>query len=112
MLVRLPDVCESLSADAGRPAPGDYGTQTSGEPRPAARNVTVFDDTNRTSGLAAEVLATAAEEFPLQAPPRRVTRADAPIPFAVDLELALLPSREQLADAVRGVLAFAPEVAS
>lgn len=72
----------------------------------------VFDDTNRTSGLAAEVLATAAEEFPLQAPPRRVTRADAPIPFAVDLELALLPSREQLADAVRGVLAFAPEVAS
>jgi pyruvate/2-oxoglutarate/acetoin dehydrogenase E1 component len=66
----------------------------------------VFDDTNRTGGLAAEVLATAAEELALQAPPRRVTRADAPIPFAVDLELALLPSREQLADAVRGVLAW------
>jgi acetoin:2,6-dichlorophenolindophenol oxidoreductase subunit beta len=65
----------------------------------------VFDDTNRTGGLAAEVLATAAEEFPLLTPPRRVTRADAPIPFAVDLELALLPSREQLADAVRRVLA-------
>jgi pyruvate dehydrogenase E1 component beta subunit len=70
----------------------------------------VFDDTNRTGGLAAEVLATAAEEFPLQAPPRRVTRADAPLPFAVELELALLPSRQQLADAVRGVLAW--EVAS
>jgi pyruvate/2-oxoglutarate/acetoin dehydrogenase E1 component len=65
----------------------------------------VFDDTNRTGGLAAEVLATIAEEVPLLAPPRRVTRADAPIPFAVDLELALLPSREQLAAAVRRVLA-------
>jgi pyruvate/2-oxoglutarate/acetoin dehydrogenase E1 component len=65
----------------------------------------VFDDTNRTCGLAGEVLATAAEEFPLVAPPRRVTRADAPIPFAVELELALLPTRAQLAAAVRGVLA-------
>ncbi len=64
----------------------------------------VFDDTNRTCGLAGEVLATAAEEFPLAAPPRRVTRADAPIPFAVELEEALLPSRAQLAAAVRGVL--------
>jgi pyruvate/2-oxoglutarate/acetoin dehydrogenase E1 component len=66
----------------------------------------VFDDTNRTGGLAAEVLATAAEELALQAPPRRVTRAVAPLPFALDHELALLPSREQLADAVRGVLAW------
>jgi pyruvate/2-oxoglutarate/acetoin dehydrogenase E1 component len=64
----------------------------------------VFDDTNRTCGLAAEVLATAAEEFPLVAAPKRVTRADAPIPFAVELELALLPNREQLAAAVRAVL--------
>jgi pyruvate dehydrogenase E1 component beta subunit len=65
----------------------------------------VFDDSNRTCGLAGEILATAAEEFALTTRPRRVTRADAPIPFAVELELALLPSREQLADAVRGVLA-------
>jgi pyruvate dehydrogenase E1 component beta subunit len=64
----------------------------------------VFDDTNRTCGLAAEVLATAAEELPLVAAPKRVTRADAPIPFAVELELALLPNREQLATAVRAVL--------
>ncbi|MCW2951737.1 MAG: Transketolase domain protein [Conexibacter sp.] len=64
----------------------------------------VFDDTNRTCGLAAEVLATAAEEFPLVVAPKRVTRADAPIPFAVELELALLPNREQLVTAVRAVL--------
>jgi pyruvate dehydrogenase E1 component beta subunit len=67
-------------------------------------HLVVFDDSNRTCGLAGEILATAAEEFALGARPRRVTRADAPIPFAVDLELALLPSREQLADAVRKVL--------
>ena len=66
----------------------------------------VFDDTNRSCGLAAEVVATAAEELAalLRSPPRRVTRADAPIPFAVELELALLPSRDQLAAAVRSVV--------
>ncbi|ADB52732.1 alpha-ketoacid dehydrogenase subunit beta [Conexibacter woesei] len=73
----------------------------------------VVDDTNRTCGLAAEVVATAAEELAgaLVAPPRRVTRADAPIPFAVELEVALLPSREQLAAAVRSVLTARQEVA-
>jgi len=64
----------------------------------------VYDDTNRSCGFAAEVLATAAEEFELRAPPKRVTRADAPIPFAVGLELALLPSRTQLVGAVRAML--------
>lgn len=70
----------------------------------------VIDDTNRSCGLAAEVVATAAEELApeLVAPPRRVTRADAPIPFAVELEVALLPSRAQLADAVRSVAAIGP----
>jgi pyruvate dehydrogenase E1 component beta subunit len=63
----------------------------------------VFDDSNRTCGLAAEIVATAAEEMRLVAPPRRVTRADAPIAFAVELELAALPSRDQLAAAVRAV---------
>lgn len=64
----------------------------------------VYDDANRTCGLAAEVVATAAEEMPLVAPPKRVTRADVPIPFAVELELAVLPSRAQLAAAVRDVV--------
>jgi pyruvate dehydrogenase E1 component beta subunit len=70
----------------------------------------VIDDTNRSCGLAAEVVATAAEELAdaLVAPPRRVTRADAPIPFAVELEAALLPSRGQLAAAVRSVAAIGP----
>jgi acetoin:2,6-dichlorophenolindophenol oxidoreductase subunit beta len=68
------------------------------------RRLVVFDDANRTCGLAAEIVATAAEEMPLLAPPRRVTRADMPIPFAVELELAALPSREQLAGAVREVV--------
>lgn len=70
----------------------------------------VIDDTNRTCGLAAEIVATAAEELAdaLVAPPRRVTRADAPIPFAVELEVALLPSRAQLADAIRSVAAIGP----
>lgn len=66
----------------------------------------VFDDTNRSCGLAGEVVATAAEEFAslLIAPPGRITRADAPIPFAVELEVALLPSRDQLAAAVRSTV--------
>ncbi len=64
----------------------------------------VFDDSNRTCGFAAEVVATAAEEMPLVAPPRRVTRADTPIAFAVELELAALPSRPQLAAAIRAVV--------
>jgi acetoin:2,6-dichlorophenolindophenol oxidoreductase subunit beta len=63
----------------------------------------VFDDANRTCGLAAEVAATAAEEMRLVTRPRRVTRADAPIPFAVELERAVLPSRDQLTAAVRAV---------
>jgi acetoin:2,6-dichlorophenolindophenol oxidoreductase subunit beta len=64
----------------------------------------VFDDANRSCGLAAEIVATAAEEMPLAAPPRRVTRADVPISFAVELELAALPSRERLVAVVRDVV--------
>ncbi len=65
----------------------------------------VFDDANRTCGFAGEVVATAAEELRLVARPRRVTRADAPIAFAVELERAALPSRAQLVAAVRAVAA-------
>jgi pyruvate dehydrogenase E1 component beta subunit len=64
----------------------------------------LFDDSNRTCGLAAEIAATAAEEMRLTAPPKRVTRADTPIAFAVELELAALPSRAGLAGAIRSVL--------
>ena len=62
----------------------------------------VIDDSNRSCGIGAEILATAAEELPLAAPPKRVTRPDgAVLPFALELDLALQPGREQLADAIR-----------
>jgi pyruvate dehydrogenase E1 component beta subunit len=48
-------------------------------------------------------VATAAEEMTLEVPPRRVTRADVPISYAVELELAALPSHERLAASVRAV---------
>jgi pyruvate dehydrogenase E1 component beta subunit len=65
----------------------------------------VVDDANRSCGLAAEILATAAEEFRLIAPPVRVTRPDGAILGAVpQLDLALQPSREQIAVAVQKVL--------
>lgn len=67
----------------------------------------VFDDAPRTAGFGAEIAAWAAEACweDLRAPVKRVSRSDATIPFAVPLELALLPSPERLATAVRGVLA-------
>lgn len=64
----------------------------------------VYDDANRSCGLGAEIVATACEEIRLEATPRRVTRADAPVPFSVPLEEAVLPSKELLAHAVRTVL--------
>ncbi len=57
----------------------------------------VIDDSNRTSGFAAEVLAVVAEHCTLTAPPRRVTRPDgAVLPFALALDRAVQPGREQL----------------
>jgi pyruvate/2-oxoglutarate/acetoin dehydrogenase E1 component len=65
----------------------------------------VIDDSNRSCGIGAEILATAAEEMRLVAPPKRVTRPDgAVLPFAPALDLALQPSREQLATAVQQVM--------
>jgi pyruvate/2-oxoglutarate/acetoin dehydrogenase E1 component len=68
------------------------------------RRLVVYDDSNRSCGLAAEILATASEEMTLDAPPRRVTRADVPISFSVDLERRALPSIQRLEAAVRGVM--------
>ncbi|KJS53732.1 transketolase [Streptomyces rubellomurinus subsp. indigoferus] len=65
----------------------------------------VFDDANRSCGFAAELLATAAEQLRLIAPPRRITRPDgAVLPFAPALDRALQPSREQLRHALRAVV--------
>jgi pyruvate dehydrogenase E1 component beta subunit len=61
----------------------------------------VVDDSNRTCGIGAEIVATAAEEMRLRAPPRRVTRPDgAVLPFARELDLACQPTRAQLRTAV------------
>jgi pyruvate dehydrogenase E1 component beta subunit len=61
----------------------------------------VIDDTNRTCGIAGEILATAAEGMRLTAPPRRITRPDgAVLPFALELDRAAQPSREQLTAAI------------
>jgi pyruvate/2-oxoglutarate/acetoin dehydrogenase E1 component len=65
----------------------------------------VVDDANRSCGLAAEIMATAAEEMHLVAPPKRVTRPDGAIVGAVpELDVALQPSREQLTTAIQKVL--------
>jgi pyruvate/2-oxoglutarate/acetoin dehydrogenase E1 component len=64
----------------------------------------VYDDSSRTAGFAAEITATAAEEMNLVAPPRRVTRADVPVSFAVELELSVLPAKHQLIHAIRSVV--------
>ncbi|MDQ2586719.1 alpha-ketoacid dehydrogenase subunit beta [Saccharothrix yanglingensis] len=62
----------------------------------------VADDSNRTCGIAAEVLATAAERFDLVAPPVRVTRPDGTVvPFAPALDRAVQPDRVRLAAAIR-----------
>jgi pyruvate/2-oxoglutarate/acetoin dehydrogenase E1 component len=66
----------------------------------------VLDDSNRFCGFAAEIIATVAEEMLLLAPPRRVTRPDSAVLGCVtELDLALQPSREQVAAAIAGVMA-------
>ena len=65
----------------------------------------VMDDANRSCGLGGEILATAAEEMRLVAPPKRVTRPDgAMVGASPDLDVALQPTREQLTAAIRAVL--------
>jgi len=65
----------------------------------------VVDDANRACGLAAEILATAAEEMDLVAPPKRVTRPDgAVVGCSPDLDFALQPSRDQLIAAIQAVM--------
>jgi pyruvate/2-oxoglutarate/acetoin dehydrogenase E1 component len=64
----------------------------------------VIDDSNRFCGLGAEVLAFAAENARLVAPPKRITRPDgAVLPFARALDLALQPTQDQLVTAIQEV---------
>jgi pyruvate dehydrogenase E1 component beta subunit len=69
------------------------------------RRLVVIDDSNRTSGFAAEVLAVVSERCELDAPPRRVTRPDgAVLPFALALDRAVQPGRDHLVTAIHAVL--------
>ncbi|MBI4240163.1 MAG: alpha-ketoacid dehydrogenase subunit beta [Candidatus Rokubacteria bacterium] len=69
--------------------------------------VLLFDDSNRSCGYAAELAAVIAEEAwaSLQAPIRRLTRADVPVPFSPPLEAYVLPSRDRLLAECRQLLA-------
>jgi pyruvate dehydrogenase E1 component beta subunit len=65
----------------------------------------VVDDSNRFAGLGAEILATVAEHVALLAPPARVSRPDgAVLPFSLELDRAVQPTREQLAAAINQTL--------
>jgi pyruvate/2-oxoglutarate/acetoin dehydrogenase E1 component len=62
----------------------------------------VFDDSNRTCGFAAEIASIVAEEgfSYLKEPIIRVTRADVPVPFNVEMEKAVIPKAEDLKRAI------------
>lgn len=64
----------------------------------------VVDDSNISAGFAGEIVATVAETVPLRARPKRVSRADAVVPFAVDLERVLLPDENKITTALRTVM--------
>ena len=68
--------------------------------------VLVLHEDTHTGGFGAEIAATIAEEVfeHLDAPPRRITAPDTPVPFAPPLEQAFIP---QVADVVAGLRALA-----
>jgi len=64
--------------------------------------VLVLHEDTRTGGFGAEIAATIAEEAfeDLDAPPRRITAPDSPVPFSPTLEKAYIP---QVEDVVKGL---------
>jgi pyruvate dehydrogenase E1 component beta subunit len=65
----------------------------------------VIDDSNRTCGFAAEVIAYASEfcfEY-LKKPIKRITRADVPVPFNKGMENYVLPDEEKLKNAILSI---------
>ena len=70
-----------------------------------SRLVVVSEDVVR-CGVTAEIAAVVAEEgmYYLDAPIKRVAVPDTPIPFAPEMEKAVLPSEERIIDAVREVM--------
>jgi acetoin:2,6-dichlorophenolindophenol oxidoreductase subunit beta len=66
----------------------------------------VVDEDYQSFGLTGEIVATVAETDPglLRAPVRRVAVPDVPIPYAHALEAAVLPTRERITAAARGLI--------
>ncbi len=73
----------------------------------------IFDDSNRSCGMAAEISAFAAESLfsHLRAPIIRITRADVPVPFSIALDKYVLPKAEQLEAAIRSIVSGKLELA-
>jgi pyruvate dehydrogenase E1 component beta subunit len=72
----------------------------------------VADDSNRTCGFAAEVSALVVEEtfHKLKAPVKRVTRGGYVVPFAPNLEAAVLPDAVAIKGTVEKLLGITPSV--
>ena len=70
------------------------------------RRVVIVDECHQSCGVAAELAARIGEAGfdKLQAPIRRVTTLDVPVPYSAPLEEFISPSESRVADAVRAVL--------
>jgi 2-oxoisovalerate dehydrogenase E1 component len=75
--------------------------------RKTGRCLIVHEDT-RTAGFAGEILAVVAGEAftALDAPPRRLTTPDCPIPYSAGLMAEVLPNTETIGRAIDELLAF------
>jgi 2-oxoisovalerate dehydrogenase E1 component len=75
--------------------------------RRSGRCLVVHEDT-WTAGFAGEILATVSQEAfaDLDAPPRRLTTPDVPIPYSAELMRAVLPNADTIAEAMEDLLAF------
>ncbi len=84
-------------------APFDWASVTTSVQK--TKRLVVAHEAHRTNGWGAEVAARIGEELfgVLEAPVLRVTSKDVPMPFAPELEAAVLPSIAELRDAVRKV---------
>ena len=70
--------------------------------------VLVLHEDTHTGGFGAEIAATIAEEAfeDLDAPIRRLTAPDTPVPFAPVLERAFIPQVDDVVDALRRLAAY------
>ncbi len=69
------------------------------------KRIVIVHEAVRTSGFGAEIAATLAEEAfdYLDAPIKRVTAPDTPVPFAPSLEEAFLPNEDKIISAVKSL---------